>query len=94
MAMAESTYQELANLKVAPDAELVIGVDLSYGHPFMVGAHSSKLPVGEACTGRRERASCRRIVAVGCAGFPGVVRDFVVILSNNLVEDARQKISS
>lgn len=80
MAMTDSTYQELANLEVAPDAELVIGVDLSDGHPFMVGAHSSKLPVGEARAGWGETASSSGVITIGSSSLPSLVGDFMVVL--------------
>ena len=47
-----SAYQKLADLEVAPDSKLVIGVDLTDGYPFVVRSHCGELTVGEARAGR------------------------------------------
>ena len=49
-----SEIQQLANLKVPPDPELVLWVDLTDWHPFMVCTDSSEFAVREACARRRE----------------------------------------
>jgi hypothetical protein len=79
--MAAVTYEQLADLEVAPDAELVLGVDLTDRDPFMVRPDRSELAVREARARRREHAASVRVVGVGAAGLPGVVRDLMVIPS-------------
>ena len=47
-----SAYQKFADLEVAPDPKLVVGIDLTDGNPFVVRSHRGELPIGEARAGR------------------------------------------
>lgn len=51
------TNQELADLKVTPDPELVVDVDLSDRYPLVVCSDCRKLAIAEANASRRERTS-------------------------------------
>ena len=48
----------------------------------MVRPHTGELTVREARAGRREGAADARVVRVGGARLPGLVRDFVVVLGS------------
>lgn len=76
------TYQKLANLEVAPDTKLVIRIHLPNGHPLVVCANGSEFPVREARARRGEATPKGRIVAIGSAGLPSLVRDLVIVLES------------
>lgn len=40
--------EEFTDLEIAPDSQLVVGVDLAHGHPLMIGPHGCELAVCEA----------------------------------------------
>ena len=82
--MTERT-NKLANLEVAPDTQLVIWVDLSDWHPFVICAHSSKFPIREARARRREATPESRVVAVCRTGSLGLIRHFVIVLRFRLI---------
>ena len=77
----EYSYQELANLEIAPDTKLVVRIDLSDRDPFMVSAYGSKLSVCETCARGREAAPHACVVAVGGTGLPRLVGNFMVVLT-------------
>jgi hypothetical protein len=67
--------EEFTNLEVPPYSQLVVGIDLPYWHPLMVGSDSGQLSICKTCTRGREGAADACIVGVGCACFPRIVRD-------------------
>lgn len=73
--MHVGAHQKLANLEVAPDTELVVHVNLTDGHPLVIGTNTSQLAIREAGTGWRESASGGTVVTVSCAGLPRLVGD-------------------
>ena len=76
----DSTYKKLSDLEVPPYTQLVVRIDLSDGHPFMVGAYSGKLPICETGAGRREAAAHAGVVAVGSSSFPCLICYFMIVL--------------
>lgn len=81
----QTTYQQLADLEVAPHAELVVRVDLPDGHPFVVGSNGSELPVGKACAGGGEATANSGVVAISGTGLPSLVCDLMVVLRDRMI---------
>ena len=44
------TYQELADLEIAPNTKFVVNVHLADGHPLMIRSDAGQFPVSEAST--------------------------------------------
>lgn len=42
---------EFADLEIAPDSQLVVGINLTHGHPLVIGPHGRELAVREASSG-------------------------------------------
>ena len=55
----------------------------------MVSPDASELAVGEARSRGRERAARCCIIAIGCARFPRLIGDFMVVL--NISKDENRK---
>ena len=78
--LIDPTYKKLSDLEVPPYTQLVVWINLSDGHPFMVGAYSGKLPICETRAGRREAAAHAGVVAIGSSSFPCLICYFMIVL--------------